>query len=160
MGGIPGKSRKFFPWLGIFLGVVLSDQIAKYLASKFLSLRVSRGVVEPFFRLTLVRNPGGIFGIIWGGKLFCLFLSFLALGLISFYLVKVHSPLPRFSLTLILGGSLGNLADRIRFGEVVDFLDFGLGPYRWPTFNLADSAITLGILLLLLTTFKKGRGRH
>lgn len=144
-------------YLGIFLAVVGLDQVTKYLASRFLSARICVEVAGSVFRLTLVRNPAGVFGIVGGGKLFYLYLSLLAVGLIGFYLTKVKLPIYRFSLALILGGAVGNLADRIRFGEVVDFLDFGLGSYRWPTFNLADSAITIGIFLLLLASFRKGK---
>lgn len=157
--GIPWRGNLYF-YLGISLGVFLLDQASKYLANRFLSVRASVGVVDPILRLTLVRNPGGTFGILWGGKPFYLYLSFFAVGLIAFYLVKVKLPIYRCSLALILGGAMGNLADRVRFGEVVDFLDLGLGPYRWPTFNLADSAITIGILFLLLTSFRKGKGHH
>ena len=150
-----GSSLRF---LGIFLGVVCLDQATKYLASKFLSSLLPREVIGPFLRLILVRNPGGTFGILWGGKPFYLYLSIFAVGLICFYLVRVKVPLYRFSLALTLGGAVGNLVDRIRCGEVVDFLDCGIGPYRWPTFNLADCAITIGIFLLLLASFRKGKG--
>jgi len=149
--------RSLYFYLGIFLTVLGLDQLSKYLASRFLSPRSWVEVGGSVFRLTLVRNPAGVFGMVGGGKLLYLYLSFLAVGLIGFYLTKVKLPIYRFSLALILGGALGNLADRIRFREVVDFLDFGLGPYRWPTFNLADSAITIGILLLLLASFRKGK---
>jgi signal peptidase II len=158
--GTSRKGRDLSFWVGVFLGVVFLDQAAKYLASRLLTPRASVEVVEPIFRLTLVRNPGGIFGIVWGGTLFYLFLSFLAIGLVAFYLVKARLFIYRCSFALILGGALGNLADRLRWGEVVDFLDFGLGRYRWPTFNLADSAITIGILLLLFASFRREKGEE
>ena len=104
--------------MGIFLTVLSLDQLSKYLASRFLPPRSWVEVVGSVFRLTLVRNPAGVFGMVGGGKLLYLYLSFLAVGLIGFYLTKVKLPIYRFSLALILGGALGNLADRIRFREV------------------------------------------
>ena len=110
-------------------------------------------VLGRFFRLTYIHNPNAVFGIALFGGSFHLILSLVALILILFVLHR--TPLSqrgaRIALTLILGGAIGNLIDRIRMGEVIDFFEFGIGRYHWPVFNVADIAITVGVFLLLFS---------
>jgi len=137
--------------------IVVFDQVTKYLVRHNLDLHATVSVVGDFFRLTYVENSGIVFGIKVGGALpLFTVLSIVATILILYYLYREranHLGI-RISLALVLGGAIGNLIDRLVFGRVVDFLDFGLGKYRFFVFNIADSAVTVGVVLfLLLTTF-------
>lgn len=142
--------------------VIFADQGSKILVEKILALGHSVPVVGNFFRLTFIRNVGGAFGIFFGGGWFYLVSSILAIVLIFFYFRRISAGhiWPRISLAMILGGALGNMADRLRCGEVTDFLDFGIGRLRWPVFNLADAAITVGVAMFLISTlWRKTEGR-
>jgi len=143
--------------------VIIFDQITKAVIQNTVPLYHSIEVIPGFFSITHINNPGGAFGFMANKSsglrnLIFLFLSSLAICLI-FYFYKTTPQ--KYSLlsacfALILGGALGNLIDRIRFGEVVDFLDFYIGNYHWPAFNVADSAITVGIAIYLFhLIFKK-----
>ncbi len=137
--------------------IVVFDQVTKYLVRHNLDLHATVSVVGDFFRLTYVENRGIVFGIKVGGALplfTVLSIAATILILYYFYLERTNHPGIRISLALVLGGAIGNLIDRIVFSRVVDFLDFGLGKYRFFVFNIADSAVTVGVVLfLLLTTF-------
>ncbi len=137
--------------------VVALDQMTKALVLKTMALYHSIPVIPGFFSLTHIRNPGGAFGFMArqgpGVRAFL----FLAVSLLAILLLfYLYRKIPRSyqwlsaGLALIMGGAIGNLIDRIRFGEVVDFLDFYAGAYHWPAFNVADSAVTVGILVLLI----------
>jgi signal peptidase II len=136
---------------------ILMDQASKSLVERQMALGQSIPVIGDFFRLTFIKNAGGAFGIFLGGGWFYLIASAVAVALIFLYLrrLPVGQILPRFSLAMILGGALGNLADRVRGGVVTDFLDFGIGDLRWPVFNLADAFVTVGVLIFLLSMFQK-----
>ena len=115
-------------------------------------------LISGFFNLVHVRNRGMAFGIMnrpgadWGFTLLlCATLGAVALLLFWFYRLKSEDKGMAIPLSLILGGAIGNLLDRMRFGEVIDFLDFYIGPYHWPAFNVADSAITVGTLWLAVS---------
>lgn len=132
--------------------VVVLDQITKAVILTRLALYTVIPVVPGFFNIIHIQNPGGAFGFMAQqspavrGVLFLL-VSVLAAGLIV-WLYHRTPPAQRllsFALALIFGGALGNLIDRVRLGQVVDFLDFYLGTWHWPAFNVADSAITVGI---------------
>lgn len=136
--------------------VILADQAAKYLIKVNLMLYDSIVVIPKLFSLTYVLNPGGAFGFFANGppeirKFVFLFLSSLvALFVLWFY--KRCAEAYHFlslGLALIFGGAVGNLIDRFRYGKVVDFLDFYLGAAHWPAFNIADSAISLGMGILI-----------
>ncbi len=135
--------------------VVILDQATKYLAQIFLSSGGSIPIVSGIFHLTLVRNTGAAFGLLKGGALLFIAISIICVAAIVLLLksnilfskifgLDPQDKLVRFSLGLILGGALGNLIDRLRFSAVIDFLDFRI----WPVFNFADSAITIGGLLI------------
>lgn len=144
-------------------GVLVLDQISKTLVLAGLPLFQSIVVIPGFFSLTHVHNPGGAFGFLsannsalrhWG----FLAAAFFALALIVYYYQKTPATHPylRTALGLIFGGAGGNLIDRLRFGEVVDFLDFNLGFMHWPTFNVADSAVSIGVIIFFFhVVFKK-----
>ncbi|HYX63205.1 MAG TPA: signal peptidase II [Burkholderiales bacterium] len=144
-------------WFALAALVVLADQATKALVLARFALG-ERLELAPFFNLVLVYNKGAAFSFLSdaGGWQKPLLIAFAvgAAALVSFMIVR--RPRERLlcsALALILGGALGNVIDRLRFGQVVDFLDAHAGGYHWPAFNVADSAITIGALLLILEGF-------
>ena len=143
--------------------VVAADQISKALVVKYLPLHQSVTVIKGFFDITHIHNPGGAFGLMANMSatvrtFVFLIISSLAVCLILYLYLKTprsHAFLAT-GFALILGGAIGNLIDRFRFGIVVDFLDVYVGRFHWPAFNVADSAITVGITIFILhMVFKK-----
>lgn len=141
--------------LGIVAGTVLIlDQATKALVLAHLPLGGSVPVIPGFFDLTHVHNPGGAFGFLSGMSadvraLLFVAVSLLAAGLILYFYWQTP-PSQRslaVGLSLLFGGAVGNLVDRVRFGGVVDFLDLYAGNLHWPAFNVADSAITVGVFI-------------
>lgn len=140
--------------------VVLADQATKAWIESVMDLHESIPVVSNLFNLTLIRNLGAAFGFLseTGGSLrtvFFIAVSFIAIAVLA-YLYRQAPPdslVLRSALSMVTGGAIGNLVDRLRYGEVVDFLDFYIGSHHWPAFNVADSCISVGITLLLLQTF-------
>jgi len=129
--------------------VVILDQISKFLVSSFLETGQSITVIENFLYITYVRNPGAAFGMFPYQTTFFIVVTLVVTALIIYYyrfLSDNHKWL-RFSLALQLGGALGNLIDRAREGYVVDFISFSIWP---PVFNLADSAIVIGIGIFMV----------
>ena len=143
-----------FPWVAAIAGmVIVLDQLTKYLVIKKFYLHESVKVITGFFNLTYVRNPGAAFGILAGASgawrtIFFVTVSVVALAVIATLVHKTAERLPLIAFALIGGGAVGNLIDRVRFGEVVDFIEWYYRSYHWPTFNIADSAITAGVVLL------------
>ena len=136
--------------------VVLLDQITKTAILKNFFIHESRPVIDGFFNLVYVMNPGAAFGFLADMSetfryLFFIGITILVMALIIYYIVKSKSEnvLYVISLTLIFGGAVGNLIDRVRFGAVVDFLDVYIGTAHWPAFNVADSSITIGAMLMI-----------
>ena len=142
--------------------VIIFDQITKAVIQKTVPLYHSITVIPGFFSITHIHNPGGAFGFMANKSpglrnLLFLLISSLAVCLIFYFYKKTPQKYSLLSacFALILGGALGNLIDRIRFGKVVDFLDFYIGSYHWPAFNVADSAISLGALVLVVEIFRR-----
>lgn len=135
--------------LYIVFSVIILDQLSKLLILQNLNLNQSIEIFEGFFYLTLVHNTGAAFSILKDQAFLFIAISIIAIIAILFYMHKKQERvfLKDLSLALILGGACGNLIDRVRFGYVVDFLDFRI----WPVFNIADSAITIGALLLIIS---------
>jgi signal peptidase II len=136
--------------------VVLADQITKALILRYLPLHKSIPVIAGIFDITHVLNPGGAFGLLADlsvvmRTVIFLFISSLAVGLVFYFYIKTPRSHTFLSIgfALIFGGAIGNLIDRVRFGMVVDFLDLYIGQYHWPAFNIADSAITVGIFIFI-----------
>lgn len=129
----------------IVTSVILLDQITKFLAAKFLQLNTPVPLIKNLLNLTLVHNRGAAFGFFQNQLFLFVLISLFAIGLILYNLRnKKNSIILKLSLSLILGGSVGNLIDRLRFGFVIDFLDLRI----WPVFNIADSVITIAALVL------------
>ncbi|MBI5380170.1 MAG: signal peptidase II [Nitrospirae bacterium] len=140
--------------LGVSGGVLALDQAAKWVIGQVLPLGAQREVIPGFFQLVHVRNPGAAFSLLAGmdeGYRAAFFVGYtlLAVAVLGWFLVKVREGWSRLSLALVLGGALGNLVDRVRYGAVVDFLDFYWGALHWPAFNVADRAIVVGVGILL-----------
>jgi signal peptidase II len=137
--------------------VVVADQLTKWLVRRSLELHEYREVVSGLLSLSHVRNRGAAFGILSDADLpyqaaFFVVLSLAALGAIVMYARQLpeHARLPQTALALILGGAVGNLIDRVSHGFVIDFVHVYWKQYSWPDFNVADSAISVGVGLLLL----------
>lgn len=148
-------------WLGIALVIVVLDQLTKALILQHFQLGEGLPVTS-FFNIVRVHNPGAAFSFLaWASGWQRWF--FIALGLAAsvfiIWLLRRHGHEPLFAgaLTLILGGAVGNVIDRAWHGYVVDFLDFHAGGRHFPAFNLADSAITLGAILLILDEIRRVR---
>jgi signal peptidase II len=156
--------RARLPYLAVLLGVIALDQLTKWLVVRSLPLHDYRPVVDGFLSLSHVRNRGAAFGILsdadlpYQPVLFAL-LSGAALLVIGIYAWRLPgtSAWPRYALSLVLGGALGNLLDRVRLGYVVDFVHVYWKQYQWPDFNVADSAITVGVALLILDIVRSPR---
>ena len=134
----------------VIVAVYLLDQASKYLALAFLQEDQSIPLIRGVFHITFVRNTGAAFGLLKSQPHLFVIIAFLAISFMGYLLVKKPAFLrsaDRFALSLILGGTAGNLTDRLRFGHVIDFLDLRI----WPVFNIADSAITAGAVILGLS---------
>ena len=156
--------RKYWVLLIFCLGILLLDQATKYMVVQKLPLYRRVEVIQGFFNLTHVRNTGGAFGIFGGekggiGSILFVAVSLIAVGAILYLFTKVKESekILALSFSLILSGALGNLIDRLRYGEVVDFLDFYLSTYHWPAFNISDSAICIGIGLMAIEVLIQDR---
>jgi len=153
-------------WLLVAGAVVLLDQATKIMVENLLPLGASVFVV-PVLDLVHVRNSGAAFSFLasasgWQRELF-ITIAFVASVWIIWMLVRAERGQYAFSaaLSLILGGALGNVIDRVRLGGVIDFLYFHWGPHYWPAFNVADSAITCGAIVLIIDALRSGaRQRH
>ncbi len=145
-----------YAWVGGIIGVVLVlDQITKCLVEKYILRNEVISVIPGFFNLTYVRNRGAAFGILsdfpalWRSAFF-ISLTLGAVVVIALLIRKTNERLLVVSFSLIAGGAVGNVIDRIRYGEVVDFIQWYVKALYWPSFNVADSAISIGVVLLAL----------
>jgi len=151
-------SHRAAPWFGLAAALIVLDQLVKWVVLGYFS---GRGPVEPvtgFFNLVLACNKGAAFSFLanapgWQTPLFTGF-ALVASVVVGVLIVK-HPDKRLFcgALALVLGGALGNAIDRLRLGCVIDFLDFHAAGWHWPAFNVADSAITLGAVALILESF-------
>lgn len=140
--------------LGLAALILLLDQLTKWLILTQV-MQPSRQIeILPFFNLVLTYNRGISFGLFGGGSPWQPFLlTGLALVIVAgllFWLRRQETLLPALAIGLVVGGALGNVVDRLRIGAVVDFLDFHAAGWHWPAFNVADSGITIGVVILLL----------
>lgn len=160
--------NKFKTPLIVAAAVVVLDQLSKWIVVKTIPL-YDKVDFLPFLDLTHIRNPGAAFGIFSDlpeqARLILFVVVLLTAVIVIFYFLKKTGPrdgLLRFSLGLILGGAIGNSIDRFTLRYVTDFIDFhwfGDPALHWPPFNIADSAITIGVILILFDTFFTKRGK-
>jgi signal peptidase II len=153
-----------WPWFALAAGIVVADQLGKWLVQA--SFAPGEGAaVTGFFNLVLVFNRGAAFSFLagapgWQTPLF-VGIALAAAAIVSFLVVRHPGRrLMNSGLALILGGALGNVIDRLRYGHVVDFLDFHALGWHWPAFNVADAAITVGAGLLILEGFLHREPQH
>ncbi|WP_186577535.1 signal peptidase II [Aquibacillus kalidii] len=147
-------------WIALI--VIIIDQFTKWIVVKNMELRESIPVIENFFYITSHRNTGAAWGILAGKMIFFYIITTIVIIAVVYYMQKFakESKLMGWSLAFILGGAIGNFIDRLFRKEVVDFLDIYIGNYDYPIFNVADSALVAGVILVLIATFldekKKG----
>lgn len=145
-------------WFSLSVAIVAADQLSKWLVLAYFENRYPRVELTGFFNLVLVFNKGAAFSLFaqaagWQTPLLSAF-ALAAAVIVSVLIVRNPGRgLLCLGLALILGGALGNLIDRLRFGHVVDFLDFHALGWHWPAFNVADSAISIGAVILILEGF-------
>jgi len=149
--------KRSLPYLLLIAAVVVFDQLTKALVVRQIGLHDYVPLVDGLVSLSHVRNHGAAFGLLsdWNLPYQTLLLSVLslaALGAIATYFLRLPAAarLPRMALALVLGGAVGNVIDRLRLGYVVDFVHVYWREYQWPDFNAADSAITIGVALLVI----------
>ncbi len=149
----------------IILLIVIGDQLTKLLIINTFELYEMLEVIPGFFNLAYTVNKGAAFSIFAGFDSIWRHVFFLVIGLtaiigLTVYNFKIQNEnrVYSFALACICGGAIGNLIDRMRLGHVVDFLDVYIGKYHWPTFNVADSAIVIGVGLFLLINLRPGGG--
>src|SRR5437764_7786437 len=151
------KFQGRLPYLLLVAATLLLDRWTKVLITSRFVLNESISVIDGFFNITYVRNTGVAFGIFdplslpAKSVLLSVLTAFAAVVVITYSVrSSLRNRLLQFALALVLGGALGNLYDRLAYGYVVDFLEFYIGTYHWPSFNIADSAISIGVVLLAL----------
>lgn len=149
-------------WLWVSLATLLLDQASKLSIDSSMQLYESIALM-PYFNLTYVHNTGAAFSFLseaggWQRWLFA-GLAMLMSGLITVWLLrlKAHETLLAIALALVLGGAVGNLIDRVAYGYVIDFLDVYYQDWHWPAFNIADSAICVGVALMLIDSLGIGK---
>src|SRR4030065_892625 len=146
-------------------GVTIMDQLSKYAVQHMLTLHYPIEVMSCFFNITYIFNPGAAFGLFGNigetaRMIILVGISLIAFAILFYMYIKIRERdnLILIPIALIIGGALGNLIDRIRFQMVVDFLDFYWGNFHWPAFNIADAAITVGtIILVVMVLFTERR---
>jgi signal peptidase II len=152
-GGLSAKWKFVSGWLAV---IVILDQLTKFIVDRSMPLHHSIPIIDGFFNLTYVRNTGAAFGLFAGSaevfrRPFLILVSILA----SVFIISMMKRLAEketgliTGLSFILGGAIGNLIDRVFYGEVIDFLDVYWRNYHWPAFNIADSFITIGVGIML-----------
>ena len=152
------KAKLLLGWLAVIL---VLDQLTKLVVDRTMPLHHSIPVIDNLFSLTYIRNTGAAFGMLAGSAAqfrlpFLLLFSVLAIGFIMMMVRRLPDRETGLitALAFILGGALGNLIDRIAYGEVIDFLDFYWSNYHWPAFNIADSFITIGVIITVFYLIK------
>jgi signal peptidase II len=131
--------------------VVILDQASKRIIWEVFKHSGGTDVIDGFLRITLSRNTGAVFGILSGSRALLIIITILSVFVLILFAFRMRfAPVSkRVYIGLIFGGAFGNLIDRITTGEVLDFIDMGIGQYRWPTYNVADIAVTIGAVLLI-----------
>lgn len=154
------KAYRIIPMGLIGLVLLAIDQLTKYLVVTGMQEGESIPVLGKYFMLTSHRNSGAAWGMFQGQMLFFYLVTLFVLGILVYVYIKEakENTLLQLALTLLLAGALGNFIDRILFQEVVDFIDVLIVFYDFPIFNVADSALTIGVILMILEFFIIGKG--
>ena len=146
-------NKKYFLIFSTAVIAVILDQFTKFLVRRNFQLNDSFAVINKFLYLTYVTNTGTAFGLFKGVNAVFVFISFAVLIFIFYFMMQIqeNDRLMQLSLGLLLAGTLGNLIDRLAYGHVIDFIDFRF----WPVFNVADSAVSVSIIILIILLWKK-----
>lgn len=143
----------------IIISIILLciDQISKLLVVNLLTKTNSITIIKNFFYLTYINNDGAAFSILVGKRVLLILIAVLVIVMLIRYIKKnnIQNKLELVSISLIIGGSLGNLMDRVVRGYVIDFLDFKIFNYNFPIFNIADTFIVIGVIMQLLKELRK-----
>ncbi len=141
--------NSFLIMLGFF--VVLADQLTKYVVESLLYVGQSIPIIPQYFHITLVRNPGAMFGLMAHWRWFFIVVTIAALTILVLFMKDISGEViyAKIGLVLIMSGAVGNLIDRLRFGYVIDFIDFRI----WPVFNIADTVLCVGAIFFLFGFF-------
>lgn len=145
-------------WVIIMVLAVILDRITKIFIVNSMTLGQSNAVIDKFFYITYWENKGAAWGIFQNGRYFFIIVTTIVTLVLLYMLYKSDNKLLKTSLAFIIGGAVGNLIDRVYKGSVTDFLDFYFGSYEFPIFNLADSFVVVGTVLLayyLLFVYKE-----
>lgn len=146
---------------GLAALIVALDQATKALVAATMSANQSLVIAGHLLRITYIRNPSGAFGLAFGPVTFYIIFGVVASLVVSYYIIKLprNDRWPRIALAMILAGAVGNLIDRLRIGEVVDFIQVGLSQNLvWPIFNVADMGVSVGVVLLMFFFLVVGEG--
>jgi signal peptidase II len=145
--------------LGLFASALVLDQVTKAIVRNTMVLGQSIPVLGDFLRFTYVENPGIAFGIRLGdGTVFTVLSILASIGILVYLITHWNDPMGvKCGLALILGGAFGNLIDRILHGKVVDFIEMSVDKYSWPVYNIADAAVVIGMVVMLITVFRHER---
>lgn len=156
------KQYRIYPMAILGIIVLAIDQLTKYLVATRMELGESIPVLGEFFKITSHRNSGAAWGMFEGRMTFFYIITVAVLiFLIYFYKTEAkNNLLMQVGITLLMAGALGNFIDRLLFQEVVDFADVLIFTYDFPIFNVADSALTIGVIILLIEVFITGRGKE
>ena len=152
--------NKYLQLLLVSNALIIIDQYTKFLVTLHVPLHFSIRVIDGFFSITHIRNPGVAFGLFAGQESELKVLFFIAISTVAivailyiFHQTPGSKRMVQIGLMLIFSGAIGNLIDRILYKEVIDFLDFYYQSFHWPSFNVADSCITVGVGLMILDLF-------
>ncbi|MDP6265770.1 MAG: signal peptidase II [Candidatus Woesearchaeota archaeon] len=147
------SKRKYITIVSIAIVVVLIDQITKFLIKTNFELNQTLPLIKNFFHFTYITNFGAGFGILQQQEFILIFISIIVIGVIVYHFdrIKEKEILLQALVGFVLGGTIGNLIDRIAYGFVIDFLDFRI----WPIFNVADSFVTIGVIGLIIYFWNK-----
>lgn len=139
--------------------IIFIDQLTKWLIVQTMEVRQQIPIIEDFFYLTSHRNRGAAWGILQGQMWFFYIVTVAVIVFVIYYMQKYaqESKITGWALAFILGGAVGNFVDRVMRKEVVDFLDFYIGNYNYPIFNVADSALVIGVIVMMIATLMDGR---
>lgn len=136
---------------------IIIDQVSKIIVVNNLTNNKSIEVIKSFFYLTYTNNKGAAFSILTGRRILLILVALIVIGVLIYYVRKnkIEGKVNKIALSLVIGGSIGNLIDRILRGAVIDFIDVKIFGYNFPIFNLADTFIVIGVFLLIIEMFRK-----
>ncbi len=147
--------KLIFPIFGVTLPVLLGDQFTKWLIQQNIPRHGQHVIIQGILNLRHDTNDGAAFGLMPGQSVLLVIISIVAIGFIAYYYRQFRESLwMKIALSFLLGGALGNFIDRVRLGEVTDFIQFRLPGFWWPTFNVADVAVCIGAGMLMIYLFQ------